>query len=93
MTLINLHVYESEIKPCPIYIYDCTTGPVSPSAGGEDESGRNIEASEVGSIVKIAFLIGMPHTYLSVLAVTLLHPFGLKGEILYRHQAVQSRPF
>lgn len=46
MTLINLHVYESEIKPCPIYISDCTTGPVSPSAGGGDKRGRNIVTSE-----------------------------------------------
>lgn len=29
MTLINLHVYESEIKPRPIYICDCTAGLVS----------------------------------------------------------------
>lgn len=29
MTLINLHVYESEIKPCPIYIYDCMAGLIS----------------------------------------------------------------
>lgn len=29
MTLINLHVYESEVKPRPIYICDCTAGLVS----------------------------------------------------------------
>lgn len=64
MTLINLHVYESEIKPWPIYISNCTTGPVSPSAGGGDkEGGRNIITSEVYCIVKITFLIGMPYTY------------------------------
>lgn len=47
MTLINLHVYESEIKPCPIYIHDCTKGPVSPPVGGGDKRGRNIVISEV----------------------------------------------
>lgn len=63
MTLINLHVYESEIKPCSIYISDCTTGPVSPSAERGDKRGRSIETSEVYSAVKIAFQIGMPCTY------------------------------
>lgn len=47
MTLINLHVYESEIKPCPIYISDCTTGPVSSSGGGGDKRGWSIVTSEV----------------------------------------------
>jgi len=57
MTLINLHVYESEIKPCPIYI--CTTGPVSPSAGGGAIRGRNIITSENC----FSDTVGMPSTY------------------------------
>lgn len=40
MTLINLHVYESKIKPCSIYIFNCTVGPASPSVGGGDMGAR-----------------------------------------------------
>lgn len=63
MTLINLHVYESDIKPFPMYITGFTTGPVSPSAQGLDVRNRNILTSELYSIVKIGFPIGIPYTY------------------------------
>lgn len=87
MTLINLHVYEREIKPRPIYISDCTTGSVSPSEGGEG-GGRKNTAYEIKHIMwKLPFReVHDIHAKCSVHAVPSLHLFECfytpMGEIL-----------